>query len=40
MEQADLTHLPVVREGTVVGVIGRDRILNVLRQAGLIQLPA
>lgn len=40
MEQADLTHLPVVREGRVIGVIGRDRILGVLRQAGLLRLPA
>lgn len=40
MEQSDLTHLPVVREGRVVGVIGRDRILGVLRQAGLLRLPA
>ncbi|MGE5594667.1 MAG: site-2 protease family protein [Hyphomicrobiales bacterium] len=40
MEQRDLTHMPVVREGRVVGVVGRDRILNVLRQAGLLRLPA
>lgn len=40
MEQADLTHLPVVHDGRVVGVIGRDRILGVLRQAGLLRLPA
>lgn len=37
MDQADLTHLPVVDDGRVVGVIPRDRILNVLRQAGLLQ---
>ncbi|MCC7366640.1 MAG: site-2 protease family protein [Dehalococcoidia bacterium] len=37
MENRDLTHLPVVREGHVVGIIGRDRILGVLKQAGLIR---
>lgn len=36
MESEDLTHLPVVNDGRVIGVIGRDRILNVLRQSGLI----
>ncbi|MGI8925313.1 MAG: site-2 protease family protein [Tepidiformaceae bacterium] len=36
MESEHLLHLPVVSEGRVVGVIGRDRILNVLRQAGLL----
>lgn len=36
MESQDLTHLPVVKEGRVVGVIGRDRILGVLQQAGLL----
>jgi len=37
METGDLTHLPVVTDGRVVGVIGRDRILGVLRQAGLLR---
>jgi Zn-dependent protease/CBS domain-containing protein len=37
MESADVTHLPVVREGRVVGVIGRDRILGVLRNAGFLR---
>jgi CBS domain-containing protein len=39
METDDLLHMPVVKEGRVVGVIGRDRILGVLRQAGLIPTP-
>lgn len=39
METDDLLHMPVVKEGRVVGVIGRDRILGVLRQAGLIPAP-
>jgi Zn-dependent protease len=39
METQDLLHMPVVEEGRVVGVIGRDRILGVLRQAGLIRAP-
>jgi Zn-dependent protease len=34
MEQGDLTHMPVVAEGRVVGVIGRDRIVASLRDAG------
>jgi len=38
METSDLFHMPVVDNGRVVGVVARDRILNVLRQAGL--LPA
>jgi Zn-dependent protease len=38
METEDLLHMPVVAEGRVVGVISRDRIIGVLRQAGL--LPA
>jgi CBS domain-containing protein len=37
MESEDLTHLPVVTAGRVVGVIGRDRILGVLTQAGLLR---
>lgn len=36
METDGLTHLPVVKEGRVVGVLGRDRIIGVLRQAGLL----
>lgn len=36
MEAANLLHMPVVREGRVIGVIGRDRILGVLRNAGLL----
>ncbi len=39
MESQDLLHMPVVEEGRVIGVIGRDRILSVLRQAGLIPAP-
>ncbi|OAI40418.1 hypothetical protein AYO38_00955 [bacterium SCGC AG-212-C10] len=37
METDDLTHLPVVASGRVVGVIGRDRIVTILKQAGLIR---
>jgi len=37
MEEDDLTHLPVVKDGRVVGVIGRDRLLGVLRQAGFLR---
>jgi Zn-dependent protease len=36
METENLTHMPVVREGRVIGVIGRDRIISALRQAGLL----
>lgn len=36
MENENLTHMPVVREGRVVGVIGRDRILGVLQSAGFL----
>ena len=36
MENADITHMPVVTDGRVVGVIGRDRILGVLQKAGLL----
>lgn len=36
MESENILHMPVVTEGRVVGVIGRDRILGVLRQAGLL----
>ena len=37
MENGDLTHLPVVNDGQVVGVIGRDRILSILFQAGYLR---
>jgi len=36
METEDLLHMPVVSEGRVIGVIARDRILGVLRQAGVV----
>ena len=36
MDTGDLLHMPVVENGRVIGVIARDRILGVLRQAGLI----
>lgn len=36
METEDLLHMPVVDDGRVVGIIGRDRIVGVLRQAGLV----
>ena len=36
MENAGITHMPVVTDGRVVGVIGRDRILGVLQKAGLL----
>lgn len=36
METEDLLHMPVVDEGRVIGVIARDRILGVLRQANLL----
>lgn len=39
MESEDLLHMPVIEGGRVIGVIARDRILGVLRQAGLIQAP-
>ncbi len=37
METDELTHLPVVEGGQVLGVIGRDRILGVLLQAGYLR---
>lgn len=40
METEDLLHMPVVDEGRVIGVVARDRILGVLRQAGLLPAPA
>lgn len=36
METEELTHMPVVDDGRVVGVIGRDRIIGVLQKDGLI----
>ncbi len=36
MEAENLTHMPVVTDGRVIGVIGRDRIIGTLRQAGLL----
>jgi predicted transcriptional regulator len=36
METENLTHMPVVREGRVVGVIGRDRIIGMLQQSGVL----
>jgi predicted transcriptional regulator len=36
METEDLTHMPVVKEGRVIGVIGRDRIIGMLQQSGLL----
>ncbi|MEX2081053.1 MAG: site-2 protease family protein [Dehalococcoidia bacterium] len=38
MENSELTHLPVVEDGRVIGVVGRDRIVGVLSRSGL--LPA
>jgi Zn-dependent protease len=36
MEHRDVTHLPVVSEDRVLGVVGRDRILLLLRQHGFL----
>lgn len=36
METEELTHMPVVDDGRVVGVIGRDRIIGMLQKDGLI----
>lgn len=36
MELDNLSHMPVVEEGRVLGLIGRDRIFQVIRQAGLL----
>ncbi len=36
METSDLSHLPVVSEGRVLGVIARERILRVLQKSGLL----
>ena len=40
MEQTNVSHLPVIAEGRVIGVIGRDRIIARLQDAGLVRLPA
>jgi len=37
MENGGLTHMPVVGEGRVLGVVGRDRIVGLLRQAGFLR---
>ncbi len=36
MEVEELLHMPVVDEGRVIGVVARDRIVGLLRQAGLL----
>jgi Zn-dependent protease/CBS domain-containing protein len=36
MEELDILHMPVVTDGRVVGVIARERIVGLLRQAGLV----
>ncbi len=36
MENSDLTHMPVVEDGRVIGVVGRDKILGVLTRAGIL----
>lgn len=36
MEAEELRHMPVVEDGRVVGVVARDRIVGLLRQAGLL----
>ncbi|GIW18313.1 site-2 protease family protein [Tepidiforma sp.] len=36
MEMEDLLHMPVVEDGRVIGVVARDRIVGLLRQAGLL----
>lgn len=36
MESEELTHMPVVEGGRVIGVVARDRILGLLRQRGLL----
>jgi Zn-dependent protease len=36
MESEGYTHMPVVEEGRVVGIVGKDKILNVLKTAGVI----
>lgn len=36
MEIEELLHMPVVEDGRVVGIVARDRIVGLLRQAGLL----
>lgn len=36
MENGEVTHLPVVQEGRVIGVVGRDRIISILAQSHLL----
>ncbi len=40
MEEGDLTHLPVVDHGRVLGVVGRDRLLGVLQREGMLAAKA
>jgi Zn-dependent protease len=40
MEMEDLFHMPVVEDGRVIGVVARERIMRLLRQAGLIPAQA
>jgi len=32
----ELLHMPVVENGRVIGIVARDRIVGLLRQAGLL----
>ena len=36
MEMEELLHMPVVENGRVIGIVARDRIVGLLRQAGLL----
>jgi signal-transduction protein with cAMP-binding, CBS, and nucleotidyltransferase domain len=36
MEVEELFHMPVVENGRVIGIVARDRIVGLLRQAGLL----
>jgi Zn-dependent protease len=36
MESEDLQHMAVVSDDTVVGIVGRERIIGILRQSGLL----
>lgn len=36
MESEDLHHMAVVSDDTVVGIVGRERIIGILRQSGLL----
>jgi len=40
METEELFHMPVVENGRVVGIVARDRIMRLLRQAGLVPAQA